>query len=114
MWLFTRDGFFSAIQDNYCKTSEVIVRTRVKRDLLRLLIKIGRSDDNIITLPNADYRYRIKLAKQEWAKYLSSEAMNLDYSNVKDAITDGLCERSEAYYACWTSLYQFQMETAGV
>ena len=114
MWLFTRDGFFSAIQGNYCNTSEVVVRARVKRDLMRLLTKIGRPDDHIITLDHSDYRCYIKLTKLEWADYLSSEALAIDYSNVKDAISDGLYERSEAYYACWTSLHWFQAETAGV
>ena len=114
MWIFTKDGFFSAIQDNYCNSSEVIVRARVKRDLLRLLTKIGRPHDEIITLDHADYRCCIKLTKHEWADYLSFEAMAIDYSNVKDAISDGLYERSEAYYACWKSLYWFQAETAGV
>ena len=114
MWLFTRDVFFCAIHDNYCSTSEVIVRARVKRDLMRLLTKIGRPDDDIITRDHADYRCCIKLTKNEWADYLGSEAMAIDYSNVKDAISDGLYERSEAYYACGTSLHWFQTETAGV
>lgn len=114
MWLFTRDGFFSAIQDDDCSASEVIVRARVKRDLLRLLTKIGRPDDEMISLPQANYRCRIKITKREWADYLSSEAMDIDYSNVKDAISDGLYERSEAYYTCWTSLHWFQAEMVGV
>ena len=80
MWLFTKDGFFSAIHDNYCNASEVIVRARVKRDLIRLLTKIGRPDDDIITQDHADYQYSIKLTKQEWADYLGSEAMAIaDY-----------------------------------
>ncbi len=113
MWSFTRDGFFSAVQDNSCSASEVKVRTRVKRDLIRLIAKI-KPDCDIIDLPHSSYRYQIKLTKQEWANYLSTEAMNLDYSNVRDTITDGLYERSAAYYACWNALYQFQEETPGV
>lgn len=113
MWSFTRDGFFSAVQDNSCSASEVKVRTRVKRDLIRLIAKI-KPDCDIIDLPHPSYRYQIKLTKQEWANYLSTEAMNLDYSNVRDTITDGLYERSAAYYTCWNALYQFQEETPGV
>lgn len=114
MWTFTRDGFFSVVQDNYCNISEVKVRTRVKRDLIRLLTKTGKTNCDIIHQPHPSCRYHIKLTKQEWANYLSSEAMNLNYSNVRDTITDGLYERSAAYYACWNVLYQFQEETAGV
>ena len=114
MWTFTRDGFFSAVQDNYCDNSKVKVRAMVKRDLTRLLAKIGKPDCDIIQLPHPSYRYHIILNKQEWANYLSSEAMNLNYSTVRDTITDGLYERSAAYYACWNALYQFQEETAGV
>ena len=114
MWTFTRDGFFSAVQDNYCDTGEVKVRARVKRDLIRLLAKIDKPDCDIIHLHHPSYRYHVKLTKQEWANYLSSEVMNLNYSNVRDTITDGLYERSAAYYICWNALYQFQQETAGV
>ena len=114
MWSFTRDGFFSAVQDNSCSASEVKVRTRVKRDLIRLIAKIGKPDCDIIYLPHPSYRYQIKLSKQEWANYLSFEAMNLDYSNVRDTITDGLYERSAAYYTCWNALQQFQEETVGL
>ncbi len=114
MWTFTRDGFFSAVQDSYCNTSEVNVRARVIRDLKRLLAKVGKPDCDIIRLNHPSYRYHVKLAKQEWANYLSSEAMNLNYSNVKDTITDGLYERSLAYHVCWNALYEFQEETTGV
>ena len=114
MWTFTRDGFFSVVQDSYCSAGEVIVRTRVKRDLLRLIAKVGKLDRDIIHLPHSSYRYQILLTKPEWANYLSSEALNLNYSNVRDSITDGLYERSAAYYTCWNALEQFQEETAGV
>lgn len=114
MWSFTRDGFFSAVQDSSCSASEVNVRSRVKRDLLRLVAKMSKPDCDIIHVPDPSYRYQVKLTKQEWASYLSSEAMNLNYANVRDTITDGLYERSAAYYACWNALYQFQEETTGV
>ncbi len=114
MWSFTRDGFFSAVQDDSCSASEVRVRARVKRDIKRLVAKIGKLDCDIKNLPQPSYRYQITLTKQEWANYLSAEAMNLDYANVRDTITDGLYERSAAYYACWNAMYQFQEETAGV
>ncbi|MGI9571072.1 MAG: hypothetical protein ACR2PH_15365, partial [Desulfobulbia bacterium] len=100
--------------DKYCDNSKVNVRSMVKRDLKRLLAKIGKPDREIIELPHPSYRYHIILKQQEWATYLSSEAMNLNYSTVRDTITDGLYERSEAYYACWTSLCHFQEDTVGV
>jgi len=45
MWIFTRDGFFSAVFDKYCKRGELMIRSRCKNDLDRLSKKLrGYSD----------------------------------------------------------------------
>jgi len=59
MWIFTKDGFYSAVKDKYCDDGELMIRARIKVDLERLLQKI-ESDAEILTFGHADYRYRVK------------------------------------------------------
>jgi hypothetical protein len=30
MWLFTKNGYYSIVQDDYCKDDEVVIRARVE------------------------------------------------------------------------------------
>jgi hypothetical protein len=111
MWIFTKDGFFSVVFDKYCRRNEVMIRSRCKDDLVRLAKKLhGYSDESeILGIMNADYQYRMKISKLDWADYLSNCAHDIDYANVKDAIIpvgDNL--RQDAYYQVWTALYQWQ------
>ena len=83
MWLFSRDGFYSAVKDKYCNDGELMIRARIKVDLERLLEKI-ESDDEILTFGHADYRYRVKIKAYQWIKYVAKEAADIDYDDVKD------------------------------
>jgi hypothetical protein len=111
MWIFTKDGFFSAVFDKYCKSGELMIRSRCQDDLGRLSKKLyGYSDETeILGMEQADYRFRMKVFKHEWADYLRNCAYDIDYANVKDSIIpagDNL--RQDAYYQVWTALYQWQ------
>ena len=111
MWVFTKDGFFSAVFDKYCNRGELMIRARSKYDLRQLSKKLkGFSDDSdIIELEHADYRYRMKMPKHAWAEYLSNCALKVDYPNVKDHIIPARERlRENAYYKVWTALYQWQ------
>ena len=111
MWIFTKDGFFSAVFDKYCKSGELMIRSRCKDDLSRLSKKLhGYSDESeILEVEHADYRYRMKILKHEWADYLINCAYDIDYANVKDHITPaGDNSRKNAYYQVWTALYRWQ------
>lgn len=112
MWIFTRDGFYSAVHDDYCAPGELMIRARVKEDLERFIGKTG-VPASIITLPQADYRYRVKIKKEVWVKYCTQEADNIDYSNVKGTIAPHSDQdRANAYYGCWNHLYTFQQVTS--
>lgn len=107
MWIFTKDGFYSAVKDKYCVEGEVMIRARVKIDLERLLEKID-NDAKILVFEQADYRYRVKIKAYQWVKYVAKEAADIDYDNVKDTITWHEPSRSTAYYDCWQALYRLQ------
>ena len=107
MWIFTKDGFYSAIKDKYCNEGELMVRARVRIDLERLLAKID-SDAEILVIEQADYRYRVKLKTYQWVKYVGNAAADIDYDNVKGTVTWHEPNRSTAYHDCWQALYRLQ------
>lgn len=111
MWIFTKEGFFSAVFDKYCNRGELMIRSRCRDDLGRLSKKLyGYQDGSkIFKIPHADYRFRMKATKNDWAEYLVNCALDVDYANVKDKIVpagDNL--RQDAYYQVWTALYSRQ------
>ena len=111
MWLFNSDGFFSAVQDDYCKSDELLIRARCKHDLCRLAVKLDDycDESKILEIEHADYRYRMKVKKVAWSQYLVDYALNLDYSNVKDNIIPKEdFERKDAYYRVWEAMYRWQ------
>jgi hypothetical protein len=108
MWVFTRDGFFSAVQDGYCKENEIMVRARAKDDIECLAFKLRILKSKVIETGYADYLYRLKVRKEVFANYLNAEALNIDYDNFKNTISkkDGL--RRSAYMRCWAALLDWQ------
>ena len=108
MWLFTRDGFYSAVHDDFCSPGELNVRARVIEDLERLLKKLHMDDADIVVSRNSDYRYRVTLSAEQWASYAAGEAATIDYANFKNSVGDNDPDRSSAYMKCWEALYLFQ------
>lgn len=107
MWVMSRDGFFSAVQNEYCSQDEVQVRARCKDDLKALMRVLGIKQ-KIKTTPDADYLYRIKLTKRQWADYLAETATNIHYSNFKNASCRHDHVRGRAYMECWSALFAWQ------
>lgn len=107
MWIYTKEGFFSVVEDKkYCKEDEVMVRARIKLDLQRFKDHIT-TDPDIVTLNEADYLHRIPVKRVDWANYLHKSAMELDYSTVKDSIgNDG--KRGIYYYGVWRNMQKLQ------
>lgn len=105
MWIFTKNGFFSAVQ-HLDLPDCLLVRARLKGDLNRFI-----TAHNIKTLvqvtPNADYRYRAIIKKTDFAKAVEAEAESIDYSNFKNAVHDGT-PRDTAYMKCWSAMVQAQ------
>ncbi|MBT8330342.1 MAG: hypothetical protein KJO60_06145 [Desulfofustis sp.] len=108
MWLFTRDGFFSAVHDDYCGPEELMIRARVIEDLQRLLDKLKIDDADILVIKNADYRYRVKLSHAQWCAYVAAEAARIDYANFNNSVAADEPDRSSAYMKCWEAMYLFQ------
>lgn len=109
MWIFTRDGFYSAVKKE-CAIDEILVRARQRMDLVGLGRKIGQKL-RIEETPLSDYRFRTVVKKADWAKYLAEAALELDYGNFKNTVPKGDFRRHNAYVRCWEALCDWQVET---
>lgn len=105
MWIFSRDGFFSIVQNKYCRSDEIMVRSRLKKDLefLSKKIKVGK-----ILGPNKkeDYPYFAIVKKSSFAGYVSHETIGVVYENFRDAVSqvDQDEKREVAYMAAWGAI----------
>lgn len=106
MWVFTRDGFFSAVQ-HFEQPNTILVRGRVESDLRRLC-EIMKTQ--IVENVDADYRYRTSVSRPAWAEYLQQAARELDYPNFKNAMHDLFDDsrRDQAHMEVWSAMQRLQ------
>jgi hypothetical protein len=106
MWLFTTDGFFSAVNDRNDEGT-IIVRSRVRDDAARLVDAVGVG--RIIETRDSDYRFRVRLPRAAWVAYVAAAAEAIDYSNFKAAVAvrQG-ASRAHAYADVWAVLRRLQ------
>lgn len=110
MWLFTRHGFYSVVQDKL-NPQHLQVRARIKEDLEHLST-FARQSANldlppIITTPNADYACRIVLPRDIWLKIATALAQNINYTNFKNEV-HGQPDRDKAYLEIWSTMNALQ------
>ena len=79
MWIFTTDGFISAVY----KHNAVQVRARDRKSLEELALHCA---SEIKHTPVADYPYRLETDREKLASWLSRQAQLLDYSNFKSEV----------------------------
>jgi hypothetical protein len=97
MWIFTKLGFFSVVEDEN-DHNKVFVRARDRADLAALKL------DRIIITPEADYRFRVHITKNRWARKMHELAKHIDYPNFKAAVP----QRSELYSEVWLTMRSLQ------
>ena len=112
MWLFTVDGFYSAVEDQE-NPERIMVRARVREDLERMIGRLpvifGQDPPEILAWTGSDYAFRIFVDRSIWACYVALAAYELDYTNFKAAAAIGSA-RSRAYHAVWSRLSSWQAE----
>lgn len=112
MWVFTRDGFFSVVQDHH-DPSTVWIRARSRADMVRLVNRFtfAVKRPKIVVTPERDYRYRIKSSKQAWSVVMEREAAAIDYGNFKGSIPHDDKVRHRMLMDIWARLVQYQNES---
>lgn len=104
MWLFTPEGFYSAVAHN-TKRDTIIVRTRDRGDIARLAKRFPRH--KLVIGGGTDYAYRIELSRKEWSKYVAKSARDIRYPNFKDEVTRVQGRwRHELYLRVWSVMYE--------
>lgn len=111
MWIFTRDGFFSVAATKFCQPGEVAVRARKKEHLENLMARHAIQAE-ILSFPEADYRYRIQIPRDEWGRALRSEADCLDYGSFKDAMASAgaSADYLRAMFGTYALIHKIQAE----
>jgi len=79
MWIFTTDGFISAVY----KHNAVQVRARDRKSLENLAI---HCNSQVQHTPVADYPYRLETDRTNLATWLSKQALLMDYGNFKSEV----------------------------
>ena len=105
MWVFTQDGFISAV-DNGVVPGKLAVRARDKQSL-ELLSMI--TDSPITEYPNTDYEYRVFVTKDEFSAFLVSHVDTLDYSNFKSRIHS---TRGDVFYDACSNVWGAMLEVS--
>lgn len=101
MWVFTRMGFFSVVENkNRNNNEEVMVRARCIDDITRVALRLGTSP--IINTPHADYPYRLICTKTAWANLMYETAEDIDYDNFKATVHNDPV-RATAYARVWSA-----------
>lgn len=111
MWLFTKYGFYSIVQDENDK-SIYKVRARKKTDLQELQRNVTEISEGAIQQDNrADYRFRIFINQQQLQAIMNCLSNSLDYSNFKDSIYRNKSQKDklDSYHQVWGVMYEYQL-----
>lgn len=113
MWVFTKDGFLSAVQNNEDR-HRMRVRAR-RRD--HLSNAFPEHDKLIIDLQKSgaqfDYRWHLDIARGEWIDYLTDAALDVDYSShAKEAMSGSDKKFYSALLEVWSAMYRLQKPDA--
>src|SRR5664279_2203184 len=105
MWLITKNGFLSVVQnlDSKGPGDALLVRGRVRRDLEHfadVALRLGERPEIVETL-RADYGFRLTTSRAVLAAYLAGQVGALDYPNFKSEVAKDDPERAQVYSRVW-------------
>lgn len=122
MWLFTRDGFFSAVCARQgdgkggqpLDPDRLMVRTRIRGHLEALKARfpdlLGRCE--IMTYAGTDYAFRIFVGKSDWSTVLARLGEDIDYGNFKSEVRRyqgrAGAPYEDALHDVWSIMYRLQ------
>lgn len=103
MWICTRDGFASVVNENR-EDKRLTVRTRRKRDLLALF---PHAPVNVIK--GRDYQFRAYIEPLDVVIKIGNMIQEIDYPNFKDSIVNDKPLKA-MYHEFWVIHSRFQTE----
>lgn len=102
MWVFTKYGFYSIVQDKD-NEQRILVRTRVKGDLEKVFPGAEIQED-----AGSDYRFRVNVHRENLEPWLAAEAEDIDYVNFKAAVNTVDDRRGQYYGLIWSIMADMQ------
>lgn len=102
MWIFLQDAFLS-ISAHEDRPDDLMVRGRVEGDIERVF-----PDASVEETPDADYRYRAAVPRDEVAQAVADRARGLEYFDFDDAVPDEDRVRQETYTSVWETMSEAQ------
>jgi hypothetical protein len=112
MWIFTPDGFFSAVEHRD-DPNKIMVRTRARMHAQRLIDALPEDVTKpglVETPPPADYRFRVTVTREQWVYLVAKFAAEIAYPNFKNEASKrphpvGFMS---ALHGVWSKLLGFQ------
>jgi hypothetical protein len=102
MWIILNNSFLSIVENRNNK-GELLVRSRVKGDIEKVI-----SDAEVFEDSLADYKYRTFIKKEKVASIISNELLNINYDNFKNSVSKNDFERYKAYNNVWSAMRVLQ------
>lgn len=112
MWVFTTDGFYSAVAHHDDRTM-LLVRCRSEADAKALAQRMTTlmPEPAVLYTPNADYAWRLLVRREAWGWYLWQYALDIDYPNFKSAVAERQgSSRADIYHDVWATMWEFQRD----
>ncbi len=114
MWIFTEDGFLSAVRHRSFP-ERLLVRARLREDLVRFCRAAGVSESEIQENAAYDYRFRVEVPEDVFIRFMVQAVTTLHYDNFKnracwnpDDPPEVRSKRSFAYHEIWHQLREIQ------
>lgn len=108
MWIFTKAGFFSVVQDRD-NPDMLLLRSRKRLDLENLC-QIAKVEDDIWNDPQADYPWRMRIEKEEFSRVAGEMVFDINYDNFKNTIARQNPNRAVTYAQVWADLLEIEKE----
>jgi hypothetical protein len=106
MWVFTTTGFVSAVY----KDGALQVRARDRKSLQPLVKATGAT---VVATPLADYPYRISITNEQFAGWVSQQALSIEYKNFKTEVADTRgYDFAHPLMKVWSAMHEVEDSTA--
>jgi hypothetical protein len=102
MYIFAKDGILSIVAHR-TKPGMLMVRSVAREDIAKFW-----PDVKIVELPEADYRYRTTLPRDEVAARIMKVVAEINYDRMKPSVAKG---RKPTYLEAWSAMMALQDAT---
>lgn len=112
MWLFSDEGFVSAVKHKYLP-GHLMVRARYEKDIRALAERLEQVGSKVTCkeTKDADYRWRLTCKKKAYKAAMCAMIDDLDYTNFKNKVHEEKDkDRDHAYMDVWSAMNRYQYD----